>query len=137
MMESNPILLAERIAAGEPPDAATLEWQHVGFKRWQRGDGTLEVCLGLTGGNRMTARNKALIRAAHLIDGEQRLSAWQLAELLRQAVVRFRDVTLERIQRGDAGELTPLQAALADAFASGAQPLTSRQRLYDLLSNCQ
>lgn len=137
VMDSNPILFRDRLAAGEPPDAECLEWLRISFKRIQRGDGPADVCLGLTGGNRMTARNKALIRAARLLDGEQRISAWQLAELLRQAVVRFRDVTLERIQRGDAGELTPVQAALAAAFASGAKPLTSRDHLYRVLSNCQ
>lgn len=136
-VDANPILLAERLAAGEPPNAECLEWLRVGFKRFLHGDGAVEVCLRLTGTSRMGARNKALIRAAHLIDGGRGISAWQLAELLRQAVVRFMDVTLPRIQRGDAGELTPVQAALADAFASGAQPLTSRQSLYNLLSNCQ
>lgn len=135
--DANPILLAERLAAGEPPDAQCLEWLRVGFKLFLRGAGPADVCLRLTGASRMAARNGALIRAAHLIDGGRGISAWQLAELLRQDVVRFRGVTLSRIQRGDAGELTPVQAALADAFASGAQPLTSRQRLYDLLSNCQ
>lgn len=133
MADANPILLAERLAAGEPPDAATLEWLRVGFKRFLHGDGPADVCLRLTGANRMTARNKALIRAAHLVDDGRGFSAWQLSKLLQQAVVQFRDITLPRIQRGDAGELTPVQAALADAFASGAMPLTSRQSLYDLL----
>lgn len=137
MVDTNPFLFTARLAAREPPDAQCLEWLYTSFGHIHRGDGPVDVCLGLTGASRVGARNKALIRAAHLIDGGRGISAWQLAELLRQAVVRFRDVTLKRIQRGDAGELTPVQAALADAFASGAQPLTSRQRLYDLLSNCQ
>lgn len=134
-MEANPILMAERQANGEPPDAETLAWWQIGLQRWWRGEGTLEVCLRLTGSYRIRARNAALIRAAGLIDNGQGNSAWQLAELLRQAVVQFRVVTLPRIQRGDAGELTPLQSALADAFASGAMPLTTQKSLYDKLKN--
>lgn len=133
MLDSNPILYVASLAAREPPDAGCLEWLYASCARIQHGDGPADVCFQLTGANRMTARNKALIRAAHLIDDGRGFSAWQLSKLLQQAVVRFRDITLPLIQRGDAGELTPVQVALAAALASGAMPLTSRQSLYDLL----
>lgn len=132
-VDANPILYVARLAAREPPDAGCLEWLYTSCARIQHGDGPADVCLQLTGTNRMTARNKALIRAAHLIDDGRGFSAWQLSELLQHAVLQFRDITLPRIPRGDAGELTPVQVALADAFASGAMPLTSRGSLYKLL----
>lgn len=134
MTETAPILMAERIAAGGPIDDAAMEWLRIGFRRFLRGDGPSDVCLRLTVGNRMAARNAALIRAAQIIDAGRGLSAWHLAELVRQAIQRFESVILPSIQRGDAGELSPLDAALRDAFASGAQPLRSRQRIYDQLA---
>jgi hypothetical protein len=135
MRDTSPIILASRLVAGEPPDAECLAWLRAGFARFLRGAGPAGVCLRLTGASRIAARNAALARAANLIDCGRGISAWALAEELRQAVVRFQSVTLPRIQRGDAGELTPVQSALADAFSSGALPLTSRRRLYGLLTS--
>lgn len=134
MTACEPVLRAVRIAAGEPLDDDDLAWLRVGFQRWLRGDGTAEHCFRLTGGNRMAARNAALVRAARILDAGQGQSAWHLAELVRQAIVRFESVIIERIHRGDAGELSAVDAALRDAFASGAQPLRSQQRIYDQLA---
>jgi hypothetical protein len=136
MTETAPILLAERLAAGEPPTAATLGWLRTSLQRILRGDAPADVCLRLTMACRKAARNDALIRAAQIIDAGRGLSAWHLAELVRQAVKRFETVILPRIQRGDAGALSPLDSELRDAFATGAPPLTSRQRIFGVLSNC-
>ncbi|MHB1245881.1 MAG: hypothetical protein ACYCZH_05525 [Sulfuriferula sp.] len=131
-----PILLAERFASGAPIDAATMVWLRTGIQRILRGDAPADVCLRLTMACRKAARNDALIRAARIIDAGRGLSAWHLAELVRQAVMLFETVTLPRIQRGDAGTLTPLDSELHDAFATGALPLTSQQRIYDVLASC-
>jgi len=131
-----PILLAERRAAGLPPDADSLAWESEAWRRFLSGHGPLEVCFRVTMGNRKAARNDALIRAAQIVDAGRGLSSWHLAELVRQAVKRFETVTMPRIQRGDAGALSPLDSELRDAFATGAPPLTSRQRIFGVLSNC-
>ncbi|MBW8457708.1 MAG: hypothetical protein K0M58_04585 [Thiobacillus sp.] len=131
-----PILMAERTAAGVPPDAATLAWHAEAWRLFLAGHGPLEVCFRVTMGNRKAARNDALIRAARIIDAAGGQSAWHLAELVRLAVNRFETVILPRIQRGDAGELSPLDSELRDAFATGAPPLTSRQRIFDVLASC-
>ncbi|MDP2111870.1 MAG: hypothetical protein Q8N48_02585 [Thiobacillus sp.] len=131
-----PILLAERFAAGEPPTAATLGWLRTSIQRILRGDAPADVCLRLTMACRKAARNDALIRAARIVDAGRGLSAWHLAELVRQAVNRFETVTLPRIRRGDAGELSPLDSELRDAFATGAPPLTTQHRIYDVLASC-
>jgi hypothetical protein len=131
-----PILLAERFAAGEPPTPATLGWLRTSLQRILRGDAPADVCLRLTMACRKAARNEALLRSARIIDAGRGLSAWHLAELVRQAVKRFESVILPRIQRGDAGTLSPLDSELRDAFATGAPPLTSQQRIYDVLASC-
>jgi hypothetical protein len=131
-----PILMAERTAAGELPDANTLAWHAESWRRFLSGHGSLEVCFRVTMGNRKAARNDALIRAAQIIDAGRGLSSWHLAELVRQAVKRFELVTLPRIQRGDADELSPLDSELRDAFATGAPPLTTQHRIYDVLASC-
>lgn len=131
-----PILMAERTAAGEPPDAATLAWEAESWRLFLSGHGPMEVCFRVTMGNRKAARNDALIRAAQIIDAGRGLSAWHLAELVRQAVNRFETVIIQQIQRGDAVTLTPLDSELRDAFATGAEPLRSQHRIYDVLTNC-
>ncbi|MFN3545441.1 MAG: hypothetical protein ACK4UX_11400 [Thiobacillus sp.] len=130
-----PILLAVRLAAGAAPDAATLAWLRAGFEKFLHGDAPLHVSLRLTVGNRAAARNACLVRAAQILDAGRGLSAWHLAELVRQAVARFESVIAPRIQRGDAGVLTPLDAALHDAFASGAVPLRSQHRIFFVLAS--
>lgn len=132
--EPSPTLLAARLAAGEAPDTATVRWLCRGFQNFYRGCGPLDVCLQLTAGNRISARNAALALAAQIIDAGRGLSAWHLAELVRQAADRFESLTLPRLRRGVAGTLTPLDSALRDAFAAGAAPLRSRQRIYDVIS---
>lgn len=131
-----PILMAERTAAGEPPDADTLAWHAESWRLFLSGCGPLEVCFRVTMGNRKAARNDALIRAARIIDAGRGQSAWHLAEMVRQAVNRFETVTAPRIQRGEAGDLSPLDAELRNAFATGAPPLTTQHRIYDVLASC-
>ena len=131
---NEPLFLAERLAAGDP-DPEALAWLAHGLRRFLAGAAPLDVCLRLTASNRISTRNRALIRAAGILDAGQNLPAWELADRLRQAVNRF-EAVWKRIQAGAQDPLSPLQSALRDAFASGARPLTSQRRLYELI-NCQ
>lgn len=129
--------IVSRIIDGDlPPEA--LPWLQVGFQRYMRGEAPLEVCLRLTGANRIRARNTALLRAAAILDDDRGLSPWKLAGELAQAIRRFQSV------RCVTENLSPLNASLQSAFAAGAKPLRARERLYDLLRgtdklpmNCQ
>jgi hypothetical protein len=130
---NEPLFIAERLADGGTLDPEALAWLSQGLKRYLRGDAPLDVCLRLTASNKIATRNRALLRAAGILDAGRNMPAWELAELLAKAVNRFESVTWPRIQQGMQDTLTPLQTALRDAFATGAKPLTSRRRLYDLL----
>lgn len=132
---NEPLFIAERLAAGGSLDDEALAWLAHGLRRFLAGDAPLEVCLRLTASNRISARNSALLCAAGILDAGRNLPAWELADYLAHAVNRFETVTWPRIQSGQQGPLSPLQTALRDAFATGAKPLTSQRRLYDLL-NC-
>ena len=134
-VSEEPLVLAERLAAGDP-DPEALAWLAHGLRRFLAGAAPLDVCLRLTASNRIATRNRALIRAAGILYADQHLPPWELADRLRQAVNRFETVTWKRIQAGAQDPLSPLQSALRDAFASGAKPLTSQRRLYELI-NCQ
>lgn len=125
--------LASHIAAGGDLSPAALAWLRDGFRRFTQGDAPLEVALQLTGGNKIAARNRALLQAADLLDDGVGLPPWKLSKLLRAAILRFESVMVARERRGDSLVLSPIDAAIADARNSGAKMLRSRRRLYDLL----
>lgn len=125
--------LASHIAAGGDLSPTALGWLRDGFKRFTRGDASLEVALQLTAGSKIAARNRALQRAADLLNDGGDRSPWELSELLQKAVLRFEAVMVGRSRRGDSLALSPIDAAIADARNSGARMLRSRRRLYDLL----
>jgi|GEM_PF-4901757 len=131
---SEPLFIAERLADGGSLDPEALAWLSQGLKRYLRGDAPLDVCLRLTASNKIATRNRALLRAAGILDAGRNLPAWELARHLSHEVNRFQTAVWPRIQTGAQNvTLTPLQSALRDAFATRAKPLTSRQRLYDLI----
>jgi hypothetical protein len=130
---NEPLFLAERLADGGSLDDEALDWLAQGLRRFLAGDAPLDVCLRLTASNRMATRNRALLRAAGILDAGRNLPAWELAGHLAHEVNRFETAIWPRIQQGTQGPLSPLQSALRDAFATGAKVLTSRRRLYDLL----
>lgn len=131
--------LAQRIAFdhGSLRDGdlqSVVRWLQPGLRRYLQGEAPLEVALRLTGAARIAARNRALIEAARVLDGGRGLSAWDLAKTLSASIRRFESVHLPRLRAGLEIEPTPLNLALARAFDSGARPLGSRRRLYDLLA---
>jgi len=136
--DNNGLQIAHRFAFGEagselPPGAG--EWLRAGLRRFLRGDSpSLEVALSLTGGSRIAARNRALRDAAAALDPEPRLSAWELSGRLECAIRRFESVALVQINRGQPVVLSTPDEFLLAAFQSGARPMRSRRRLYELLS---
>lgn len=128
---SNHLDYIERLASGDP-DPEILAWIGAGLKRWQRGE-PLEAALGLTCAHRVRCRNRSLIAAAAaLADGES-ISAWELAGRLNDAIARFESGRLIQYRRGLQVELDDVERYLLDAIQSGARPMTSRRRLFELL----
>lgn len=134
-MGANSLLIAHQIATsdGEELPPGALEWMRAGLRRYLAGQAPLEVALGLGGAARIAARNLALREAARILDDGRTAPAWELAGALAQAVVHFEGGALRRCRAGDTHDLSPLQAALWQAFRAGAIPLRTRRSLYDLL----
>lgn len=97
----------------------------------------LELALKLTGGCRIAARNRALLRAASVLDAGRALSAWELAGELSDRLTRFQSGALVLIRRGTTMHLEQVDDALLEAFQTGAKPLRSRRRLFELLTNAR
>jgi hypothetical protein len=135
--------LAREIAEGEgdlAPEA--VRWLREGVRRFLAGD-DLADALRLTNAHRVKARNEALLRTAAILDDGRGLSPWELARLLEAALARFETAFQPRRKQIKSAGLSPLNAALRDAF-TGARPLRGQRRLYDLLlaadnfpRNCQ
>lgn len=135
--------LAREIAEGDnevSPDA--VRWLREGIRRFLAGD-DLADALRLTNAHRVKARNEALLRAAAILDDGRGLAPWELARLLESALARFETAFQPRCKQIKSAGMSPLNAALRDAF-TGARPLRGQRRLYDLLlaadnfpRNCQ
>lgn len=126
-------LAADALERGEPIPQEARQWLLAGFKRHTTGE-PLELALGLSSLARRKARDRALLDAAKEIEAAMGdLSAWELAERLEQAIKRFESRVLGKVKRSTCPDLPPIDAALLRAFQSGARPLTSARRLYDLL----
>lgn len=126
--------LAREIAEGEgdlAPEA--VRWLRAGMRRFLAGD-NLAVSLHLSGTDRKRERNDALLRAAAILDDGRDLPPWELSRQLAQAQTKFESVVWPRCRVGRATDLSALNSALQDAFATGAKPLRAKERLYDLLT---
>lgn len=125
--------LAREIADGEgdlTPEA--VRWLRDGMRRFLA-DEKLAVSLHLTDTDGKMERNAALLRAAAILDDGRGLTPWKLSRQLAQAQDRFESVTWPRCRAGKATELSALDSAFRDAFATGVKPLRAADRLYDLL----
>lgn len=132
------ITLAYELASGDSdmPTPCAVAWLRAGMRRYLRGEAsTLEVALRLTGANRVAARNAALLKAARMIEDGDYMSTWSLAGKLHDAVTRFETVIAPRLYRNPETPLCPIDQAIQAARQSGARPLQSRRRLFDLLTN--
>lgn len=132
-MGADAFMLARKIAEGGceiTPEM--MRWLRDGMHRFLAGE-NLAVSLRLTGACRKKARNEALLRAAAILDDGRGLSPWELSRQLAVAQVRFESAVWPRYRAGEAADLSGLNSALRDAFATGAKPLEQR-RLYDLLA---
>ena len=134
MMNSDPIRLAERIAAGESLDAGMLDWLVASFKRYVRGDGSsMEACFLLNGTQRVITRNRELRAAAELLRSGREMSTWCLAGLLAARKRKFETTKLPMYRSGLQVHLDAVDRHLLAAVESGARAITSRERLHDWL----
>lgn len=125
--------LAREIAEGDnevSPDA--VRWLREGLRRFLAGE-ELAVSLHLTGTDGKRERNAALLSAAAILDDGRGLTPWKLSRQLAQAQDRFESVIWPRCRAGKATDLSALDSAFRDAFATGVKPLRAADRLYDLL----
>lgn len=90
--------------------------------------------LGLDRASRTRRRNAALQRAAALLAADG-CGAWVAAERLARAVRRFERALWPALMGTDGTglPLSDLERSLFEAFASGAAPIASARRLYELL----
>ncbi|OJU86771.1 MAG: hypothetical protein BGO13_02530 [Burkholderiales bacterium 66-5] len=90
------------------------------------------VLLGLDRASRIRRRNAALLRAAALVatDG---CGAWVAAGRLAKAIRRFERYRWPALLAGAQPDLSEVEQALHEAFATGATPLTCQRRLHELL----
>jgi hypothetical protein len=128
------VMAATASGAPVPPEAAA--WLRFGLHRYLHQGEPLETALRLGTTTRLIARNRALCDAAQALDPDGALGAWDLAEQLRAAIIRFESRILPRLQSGTAREISPHEACLLRAFQAGApRMLRSRRRLWDLLTD--
>lgn len=133
----DPLALAAEISRLEPGaqlSAAHVEWISSGLRRFLRGDGTLEDCLFLNGAARVRARNRALLKAAEILDDGRGIRPNPLAGMLERAISRFENLyPPHRREQKHVDGMTPLNLAIYQAFTSGARALKSQRKLHDLL----
>lgn len=120
---SSPSDLARRAALGDlGPDVAA--WLADGFRRHVVDGLPIEAALRLDRASRLRARDDALRRAAALLTlGTDDLGS--VAGRLSLAVVRH--------QRMRGAPSTPLEDALAQAFAAGEEVPVSKRHLYRII----
>lgn len=115
--------------AALPPEAA--RWLRTGLRRYLDGD-ALENALHLSGTDLLRERNRALRRAAAIIDPDAHMSAWERAGRLTTDLRRFEADVWPRVRHTDGASLGPYRRALFDVLQSGAPPVRSQRRIYDL-----
>lgn len=114
--------LARRAALGDFDDQV-LAWLTAGFRRHVDGE-PIEAALRLDRASRTRARDDALRRAAAMLAlGSD--DAWPIAGRLAQAVARQ--------GRLRSGPTTPLEDALAQAFAAGVGVPSTQRHLYRII----
>ncbi|AHK78107.1 hypothetical protein M911_01590 [Ectothiorhodospira haloalkaliphila] len=111
------------LEAGQPLPGADRDELLKALKRYRRGDG-----FHLAGFERVRRRNAALLRAAEAVGGS---TPWTQAGRLAASVARFEARVLPRYR--DQPPASPVDRHLWDAWQSGARPLRSRRRLYELI----
>ncbi len=119
----SPTNLARRAALGDfGPEV--MAWLCEGFRRHVVDGEQIEAALRLDRVSRLRARDDALRRAAALLTmGGDR--AWPVSGRLALAVARQ-----ERLRSAPA---TPLEDALAQAFAAGVGVPTTQRQLYEII----
>lgn len=118
------------LADDKPLPAGSAEWLLNGLTKHCKGE-PLESALALTPANRTKARNNALMAAADSLGATD--SQWHRAILLQKAIARFESRIWPKIRYETDPDLPPIDAALFRAFTSGARPLRSARRLYELI----
>ena len=112
------------LQSGQPlPEPDRLELAKA-LDRYQRGE-----AFTFAGAARIRERNKALIAAADTLPG----TPWTKAGTLERAVHYFERRVWPRVKSDDDPSLTGIHAHLFRAFKSGARPLRSRRRIYELI----
>lgn len=133
MTMSFPIDLAHRVANGDF-DAEVTAWLSSAFRCWLSGDAPLAAALRLTGGQRIAARNCSLRAAADALEiPDSDGSTWARACSLHAVAERFYARKLPMLARGAEVELSKAESHLLAAHQTGAKPLSSARRLYDVL----
>lgn len=85
----NVVAMATHIAAGGDLPPGALDWLRVGFRRFLRGDASLVVSLRLTSACKKAIRNRALLRAAELLDDGRNIDPWPLAGEVLKAIEKY------------------------------------------------
>lgn len=122
-----------RALGPNPPSGA----EFVAWLRRTALDGGEGVCsptaMGLTRGDWVRVRNKALQEAAQLL-GADGCDNWALAGRLSVAVARFQSVRWPLIKLGTSVEdLGPVDQALCGAFRAGVGVIRSQKKLFEFL----
>lgn len=127
-MTVDTLLLLTRAAKGDavelPADLAAA--------LLQAAPADLPVLLGLDRASRTRRRNAALARAAALLAADG-CGAWIAAGRLAAAIERFERALWPALLGGARLELSEIEQALHEAFATGAAPVTCQRRLFELL----
>jgi len=108
------------------------QWLEDGIQRWRGGE-QLDRALALAGAGAKIERNRALLRAARLLDPENEYSTWYLAGLLEFSIKRFESLIQPQIEAGTKKNLSPVDLAIHQAFLSGTEMIRSQRKLFDLL----
>lgn len=123
-------MVLHSLADGKPLPALSADWLLAGLAKHGKGE-PLEVALMLTPTDRTKARNAALMVAADSLGAAD--SQWHRALLLQKAIARFESRVWPRLQLEAEPDLPPVDAALFQAFISGARKIRSARRLYDII----
>lgn len=119
-----------KLAKSAAPELS--DWLEAGLYRWEKGE-PLERALSLSGTGAKIQRNRALIRAAKILDQNDDLGPWQKAGLLETAIHRFESIKWPALQGTQDRSLAPLQQELFSAFSAGCEMIRTQRKLYELL----
>lgn len=118
-----------RNAARSLPEAER-GWLHCALEKIAQGEPPADA-LRLTHADRVRSRDAALLEAAEALGDTDNL--WQKAQQLEKAIRRFESRVWPRIAHRTSPDLPPIDAALFRAFKTGARPIRSARKLWDLL----